>query len=333
MDQIILFPYRRPIVLAVDFGDLGGMETTKTYPPASMNLRILFLLCISWTVLIGAILFVRVGLLAINRGNTQELPTLSADGQFNRFVFDNGPLPETPSAVKVWYAQHPKAAKSDLGAVRTEYDALISSVQSQVTDIDHSPALALRLALLELWIQANQDRRQIGPYIENLFRRTHSALSRNYLNAVLAACGELEAYTSNTPHYAEALAFHGTASAQMAALSRGNMDRITQIDAGLKLLDQAVSLAPTNLHVRVIRAYTDLNLPQFLHRGDQGWEDAIDVLEHNSLPELQELVVAERQDLIAELHKQKVIPAGFAQRLASCEATLDGLMPVQGVGK
>lgn len=77
------------------------------------------------------------------------------------------------------------------------------------------------------------------------------------------------------PNNALALAYLGSSYAISAREASVVTNKIRYTNRGLRYLDQAVTLAPQNFVVRLIRANVTANLPSMFGRGDTALEDML----------------------------------------------------------
>jgi tetratricopeptide (TPR) repeat protein len=76
----------------------------------------------------------------------------------------------------------------------------------------------------------------------------------------------LTVYRTQYPTDNIALAFLGSAVTMAARDSWNFLTKLSEVNRGLNLLDQAISQDPDNIIIRLIRGHNALNLPSFLNR-------------------------------------------------------------------
>lgn len=90
-----------------------------------------------------------------------------------------------------------------------------------------------------------------------------------------------QAQTAN-PNDPEVLAYLGSAQTLIARDSWNVFTKISQVNKGIALIDKAVSLAPSDVAVRMIRAHNSLKLPESFGRQPRALEDLEFLYAHKS---------------------------------------------------
>ncbi|WP_226665929.1 hypothetical protein [Metabacillus litoralis] len=84
----------------------------------------------------------------------------------------------------------------------------------------------------------------------------------------------LKELNQENPSHVEALAYYGSASALLARDTPMPKDKKKFALAGLEILDKAVSKAPSNITVRILRGNVSLRMPESVfHRTQTAIED------------------------------------------------------------
>lgn len=103
----------------------------------------------------------------------------------------------------------------------------------------------------------------------------HNAGREGDRGATEQAVAAFTALMADDPSNAQTVAYLGSSYALSARDAKSVVDKIRYTNRGLRFLDQAVTLAPNDFAVRMIRGSVTSNLPSMFGRGDSTLEDFV----------------------------------------------------------